>query len=168
MSLHDSEEIESIDGGPSAETRPLVLVAEPDHACRNTFVQVLQGAGYSVATIPDPSRTADEAARLMPALIIARVTDPATDGFSLCRDVRASPNTRHTPLLVLTRLDDPYTREQIVRAGATAILTEPLRRTLLLRQVRRQLARGARTGHVRLGARLDNQVPGFPVPRSPF
>jgi CheY-like chemotaxis protein len=149
MSQHEREEIDSIDEGPCPDARPLVLVAEPDSVCRTTFAEVLQSAGYGVATIPDPSRTVDEAARLMPALIIARVTDPATDGFSLCRDLRASAGTRATPLLVLTRLDDPYTREQIVRAGATAILTEPLRRTLLLRQVRRQLARGARTSHSR-------------------
>ena len=147
MSQHEREEIEAFDEEAFAETRrPLVLIAEPDTACRTAFVEVLRGAGYGVASIPDPSRTVDEAARLMPALIIARVTDPVTDGFSLCRDVRASAETRATPLLVLTRLDDPYAREQIVRAGATAILTEPLRRTLLLRQVRRQLARGARTG----------------------
>ncbi len=149
MSQYDAEQDDSIDAGASTNTRPLVLIAEPDAECRAAFVQVLEGAGYAVASIPDPSRTAQEAVRVMPALIIARVTDPVTDGFTLCRELRSSPDTRDTPLLVLTRLDDPYAREQIVRAGATAILTEPLRRTLLLRQVRRQLARGARTSHSR-------------------
>jgi len=149
MSQPDTDQTDSIEPGASAAARPLVLIAEPDAECLNAFAQTLLGAGYAVASIPDPARTVDEATRLMPALIIARVTDPVIDGFSLCRELRASPDTRDTPLLVLTRLDDPYAREQIVRAGATAILTEPLRRTLLLRQVRRQLARGARTGHSR-------------------
>jgi putative two-component system response regulator len=85
----------------------------------------------------------------MPALIIARVADPITEGFSVCRALRAAPETRDIPLLILTRLDDVYTREHILRAGATAILVEPLRRTLFLRQVRRLLARGARTGQSR-------------------
>jgi two-component system, sensor histidine kinase and response regulator len=149
MSQNDTEHSASFEQGAQPETRPLVLIAEPDAACRTAFVQALRGAGYGVATISDPARTVDEAARVLPALIIARVTDPVTDGFSLCRELRASADTRDIPLLVLTRLDDPYAREQIVRAGATAILTEPLRRTLLLRQVRRQLARGARTSHSR-------------------
>ena len=149
MSQHESEEAESIEQEASTEARPLVLIAEPDGACRAAFVEALRAAGYGVASIPDPVRTVEEAARVLPALIIARVTDPVTDGFSLCRELRASPDTRDTPLLVLTRLDDPYAREQIIRAGATAILTEPLRRTLLLRQVRRQLARGARTAQSR-------------------
>ena len=149
MSQYDGEHDSSIDGGASPDTRPLVLIAEPDLECRAAFVEALQGAGYRVASIPDPSRTADEAARVMPALIIARVADPVTDGIILCRDLRGSADTRGTPLLILTRLDDPYAREQIVRAGATAILTEPLRRTLLLRQVRRQMARGTRASHSR-------------------
>ena len=85
----------------------------------------------------------------MPALVIARVVDAGTDGFSLCREFRHGAATKDTPLLVLTDLDDLFAREQIVRAGATAILVEPLRRSLLLRHVRRLLARGARTGQLR-------------------
>ena len=125
--------------------RPLVLVAEPDAENRTALTVALQQAGYAVTTIVDPATTAAEAVRVMPALIVARLANPLADGYSLCRDLRADPETRDTPLLVLTRVDDLYTREQIVRAGATAILIEPLRRTLLLRQVRRLLARGART-----------------------
>jgi two-component system, OmpR family, phosphate regulon response regulator PhoB len=128
----------------SAKTRPLVLVAEPDSARRASFEEALQAAGYGVASIADPYRTAAETARVMPALIIVRLGD-AADGVSLCRELRGVPDIRDIPLLVLMQSDDQFTREQIVRAGATAILIEPLRRTLLLRQVRRLLARGART-----------------------
>ena len=113
------------------------------------FTEALQQAGYIVASVADPAQTAAEAARVAPALIIARLGDPMGDGFTLCRELRGAPDTRDIPLLVLMRFDDLYTREQIVRAGATSILIEPLRRTLLLRQVRRLLARGARTGQSR-------------------
>ena len=124
MSQHEREEIEAFGEEAFAETRrPLVLIAEPDTACRTAFVEVLRGAGYGVASIPDPSRTVDEAARLMPALIIARVTDPVTDGFSLCRDVRASAETRATPLLVLTE-QDMYER----------LLGSPVERSTWLRE----------------------------------
>jgi DNA-binding response OmpR family regulator len=133
----------------AGETRTLVLLAEPDAERRTTFTHALQQAGYAVRSVEDPSQVAAEAGRVLPALIIARVADPIGDGFSVCRALRGVPETRDIPLLILTRLDDMYTREQIVRAGATAILIEPLRRTLLLRQVRRLLARGARTAHSR-------------------
>ena len=77
--------------------------------------------------LPDPAAVQQaatlltEAAQLAPDLIIAQLSEPTVDGFALCRKLRAEADTRHTPVLVLTRFDDPYTREQIVRAGATAI-----------------------------------------------
>jgi two-component system phosphate regulon response regulator PhoB len=145
MLHHDAEHDGSIAlVDASAKPRPLVLVAEPDSERRATFAEALQAAGYAVVSIADPSRAAAETARIMPALIIVRMGD-ASDGFGLFRELRGVPDTRDIPLLVLMRFDDQFIREQIVRAGATAILIEPLRRTLLLRQVRRLLARGART-----------------------
>jgi two-component system phosphate regulon response regulator PhoB len=124
--------------------RPLVLIAEPDEEHRMALSVALEQAGYTVTTIADPSSTPAEACRVLPTLIIVRLANPLAEGHGLCRDLRSDPETRDIPLLVLTRVDDLYTREQIVRAGATAILIEPLRRTLLLRQIRRLLARGAR------------------------
>jgi DNA-binding response OmpR family regulator len=144
MQHNDAEYDDSITPAP-AETGALVLLAEPDADLRTAFTDALRHAGYAVRSIAEPSRVAAEAGLVTPALIIARLNDPTADGFTLCRALRGAPETRDTPLLILMRLDDMYTREQIVRAGATAILIEPLRRTLLLRQVRRLLARGART-----------------------
>jgi DNA-binding response OmpR family regulator len=148
MGHYDTEHDGLITAAPR-DGGALVLLAEPDAECRMTFTQVLEQAGYSVRSVAEASHAPAEAGRLMPALIIARLTDPVTDGISVCRTLRSAAATRDTPLLILMRLDDMYTREQIVRAGATAILIEPLRRTLLLRQVRRLLARGARTIHSR-------------------
>jgi two-component system cell cycle response regulator len=121
--------------------RALVLIAEPDPQRRTLYTQVLQEAGYEVVSVRNTATALTEAAQLAPDLIIAQLSEPTADGFGLCRKLRAEADTRHTPVLVLTRFDDPYTREQIVRAGATAILIEPMRRTLLLRQIRRLLAR---------------------------
>jgi CheY-like chemotaxis protein len=148
MPHYDTEHAGSITLAP-AKTRAVVLFAEPDAERRTAFSEALEQAGYAVTAIAEPSNLAVEAGRVIPALIIARLADPIADGFNVCRELRSAPDTRDTPLLILTRLDDMYTREQIVRAGATAILIEPLRRTLLLRQVRRLLARGSRTSHFR-------------------
>src|SRR5258708_181635 len=125
----------------SARTaRALVLISEGDPQRRSLDAEVLQEAGYEVVSVRNAG-VAAQAAELAPDLIITQLAEPMMDGFGLCRKLRTEPDTRHTPVLVLTRYDDPYTREQIVRAGATAILVEPLKRALLLRQVRRLIAR---------------------------
>ena len=75
-----------------------------------------------------------------------------TSKFPLCERLVE----RSYGVLVLTRFDDPYTREQIVRAGATAILIEPMRRALLLRQIRRLLARTR--AHAPISASLSREA----------
>jgi CheY-like chemotaxis protein len=140
----------SPDGHEPRTASALVLMAEPDPQRRTLYTQVLQEAGYEVVSVRSAATALADAAQLAPDLIIAQLSEPTVDGFALCRKLRAEADTRHIPVLVLTRYDDPYTREQIVRAGATAILIEPMRRALLLRQVRRLLARTR--AHAPMGA----------------
>jgi twitching motility two-component system response regulator PilH len=146
------------DGHEPRVASALVLMAEPDPQRRALYTQVLQEAGYEVVSVRSAATAMTEAAQLAPDLIIAQLSEPTADGFALCRKLRAEADTRHTPVLVLTRFDDPYTREQIVRAGATAILIEPMRRALLVRQVRRLLARTRAHAPLSVGASPDSEV----------
>ena len=82
-----------------------------------------------------------ELAAARPELIIAHLSEPVADGMALCRKLRKERETRDLPVIIVTRFDDPHTREQIVRSGASGILTERPGRALLLRQVRRLMAR---------------------------
>src|SRR5579872_7112139 len=75
------------------------------------------------------------------ALIILQLADRGVPDLSLVRELRTHADTRGMPLITLTRFDDAYTREQIVRAGGSAILIDPVKAPLLLRQLRRLLAR---------------------------
>jgi DNA-binding response OmpR family regulator len=117
----------------------LAMIAEGDAQRRTLYEVVLREAGYNVIEVTDARAMA--AAHLVPALIIVQLVNPNLAGFALFSELRTRADTRDTPVIVLTRFDDVYTREQIVRSGATAILVEPLRPALLLRQVRRLLAR---------------------------
>ncbi len=117
----------------------LAMIAEGDPQRRTLYEVVLREAGYDVVEVTDARAMA--AAHLTPALIIVQLVNPNLAGFGLFSELRTRADTRDTPVIVLTRFDDVYTREQIVRSGATAILVEPLRPALLLRQVRRLLAR---------------------------
>ena len=160
MTYDDSEQERSSlpDDQEPRTALALVLMAEPDPQRRTLYTQVLQDAGYEVVSVRSAATMLTEAAQLSPDLIIAQLSEPTVDGFALCRKLRAEADTRHTPVLVLTRFDDPYTREQIVRAGATAILIEPMRRALLVRQVRRLLARTRAHAPLTVGTSRETEV----------
>ena len=103
---------------------------------------LLRQAGYDVILAEDTEHGVAAAAERPVTLIVLRAEGHA-DAFQTCRTIRTHPVTRAVPLLVVTRVDDLYTRDQFVRAGATAILMEPPRPALLLRQVRRLTGRHA-------------------------
>jgi DNA-binding response OmpR family regulator len=138
--MPDSDLQRNINGSSSPPT--LVMAGAPltarDEERRQWYVDTLEHAGYQVVSARDVSPA--ESAGGLPSMIIAHLFDPIADGIALCRKLRTAASTRDLPVIVVTRLDDPYTREQIVRSGASSILTEPLSRALLLRQVRRLMA----------------------------
>lgn len=133
----------------------LVLIAESTADFHDRYQTMLEQAGYAVAVV-----SYDEAAAssrtMRPSLIILQVADLARSGLGLVRELRTQPETRGTPVVTLVRFDDAHTREQIVRAGASAILIDPVKRPALLRQLRRLLARALASG--------SSSAPTSPLP----
>lgn len=120
---------------------PLVILTQLEPCGPNGCADLLRNAGYDVILVEDAASAAAAASERRPALILLRLCRQASSGFESCRLLRTRPQTRAVPLIVITQMDDLYSREQMVRAGATAILVEPLRPAWLLRQLRRILAR---------------------------
>jgi DNA-binding response OmpR family regulator len=126
-----------------------ILVADPDPYRREAHATTLRDSGFDVLTAGDEGRALAVAITARPAVIVARPDAASGMSIDVCRRFRAGHETRDIPVLVLTPFDDGYTREQIVRAGATAILTEPLKGPVLVRNVRRLITHIGRRRRVR-------------------
>ena len=48
------------------------------------------------------------------------------DGATFLRWVRSSPKTNHIPVIVVTSVDNPANREELVNLGATKVLSKPV------------------------------------------
>ncbi len=142
----------------TTSSSPLILFS---HAGRETsrYQQLLEDSGYVVMIVPHEEAIA-AAKTLKPAAIILQLGEPAIVGLASVRQFRTQAETRGTPLITFVRLDDAHTRELIVRAGATAILIEPVKSSILLRQMRRLLARALGKGLLPGGERPIAITPG--------
>jgi two-component system phosphate regulon response regulator PhoB len=140
MSHQDEQEQRGDRPPASINYARLLLIGEAEERATNLYQSVLEQAGYEVIVVPHEEAGA-ASRKAGPALVILQLVDPTASGLGLVRELRTQADTRGTPVIVLTRFDDAYTREQIVRAGATAILLEPVKTPMLLRQLRRLLAR---------------------------
>jgi len=122
----------------------LILVADADSDRRDHYTSLLRDGGFDVAAAGDEATALAAADQAPSAIVISHVAPASAADLGLCRQFRAIASTRDVPVIVLTVFDDEHTREQIVRAGATAIMIEPLKQGLLLRRVRRLITHTGR------------------------
>lgn len=61
---------------------------------------------------------------------------PGLSGFDVCRSIKQDPNTRLTPVVLVTGYSDVASRIEGIQAGADDFLTKPVERTELLARVR--------------------------------
>ena len=73
-------------------------------------------------------------------LLLLDINMPRLDGFGVIEGVRADPNHRATPILVLTTESDAAKKERARAAGATGWIVKPFDPAKLVDAVRRVAA----------------------------
>ncbi|MGL4243282.1 MAG: PleD family two-component system response regulator [Beijerinckiaceae bacterium] len=69
-------------------------------------------------------------------IVLLDVMMPGMDGFEVCRRLKASPNTAHLPIVMVTALDQPADRLRGLDAGADDFLTKPVNEVALIARVK--------------------------------
>ncbi len=91
---------------------------------------------YDVMTCQDGASAIRLAAEEQPDIILLDVMMPGMDGFETCRRLKADPNTRHIPVVLVTALDGREDKIRGLDAGADDFLTKPLDDIVLFARVR--------------------------------
>ena len=106
--------------------RPRVMVVDDSATVRKMVVGILAKAGYAVTEAAD----ADQAATLVrelgaPRLFLLDVNMPGTDGFGLCKHLRADAETARVPVVFLTGKTGLLNKIHGKWVGAAEYLTKP-------------------------------------------
>jgi diguanylate cyclase (GGDEF)-like protein len=122
----------------ASRARPLVLLVDDDVVPRLMAREALEQAGFDVLEAGDGTEAVAAFERLRPALVLMDAVMPVMDGFAACAAIRALPAGAHTPILMMTSLDDVESIRRAFEVGATDFATKPLHGSIL----------GFRVGHL--------------------
>jgi putative two-component system response regulator len=113
-----------------------VLIAEDNEAIRELMGEWLRQQGHRVLEVKDGEEAIQTVLAQPIDLAIFDVMMPRRSGFSACRAVKARPESRLVPVVLVTGLESREDRIQGIECGADDFLYKPLHREELLARVR--------------------------------
>lgn len=122
-----------------------IVVADDEAHILHVVSMKLRNAGYEVVTAVDGEEALDLCATEGPDLLITDYQMPYLSGLELCKELRASPETRDIPALMLTARGFDIEPDEMREAGITAVFAKPFSPREILQHVNEILSEGART-----------------------
>ncbi|MBW4428882.1 MAG: response regulator [Nostoc desertorum CM1-VF14] len=119
---------------PSAPSAPRILLAD-DNSDMRDYVKRLLSQQYEVESVPDGLAALDSARARVPDLVLTDVMMPGLDGFGLLQELRADPQTRKVPIILLSARAGEEARVEGLEAGADDYLIKPFSARELLARV---------------------------------
>jgi len=115
-----------------------IVAVDDDAEVRDLMERFLSRKGFYIHTAASADEGFEMASRIKPDIIITDIMMPVKDGVSFIKEVKASPELRHTPLIVLTIAGE---RETCISLGVSAYLNKPLDWSVLLDIIRQTCRR---------------------------
>lgn len=124
-------------------TVPLILAVDDDEAIRILMKVALKRCGFRVEVAANGLKACDAFHRLNPDAILMDINMPEMDGFTACEAIRATPEGRHTPILIMAGIDDMGSIDRAFEAGATDFISKPINWALLKYRIKYMLRASA-------------------------
>ncbi|MFN2512943.1 MAG: response regulator transcription factor [Pyrinomonadaceae bacterium] len=122
-----------------------LLVLDDDPSLLLAVSETLRAEGYDVLTARRGAEAMVRVAENLPDLIISDIRMPGMDGYTLVRNLRASPRSRLIPIVFLTAKDETSDRIAGFHTGVDAYITKPFEPEELIAVVKSILERVQRT-----------------------
>ncbi|OAT80818.1 sigma-54-dependent transcriptional regulator [Desulfotomaculum copahuensis] len=109
---------------------PLVLVVDDEASVRQALTDVLETAGYAVATAADGAEGMEKMAALNPAAVLMDIRMPGLDGIKVLETVREKG--QRLPIILITAYGNTETTIKAMKLGAFDYITKPFKLDELL------------------------------------
>jgi len=113
-----------------------ILVVDDNLQNLELLQAYLEELGLPVHTARDGLEALQAVEAHRPDIILLDVMMPRMSGFQACAKIKANPETRDIPVVMVTALNEVGDVERAVESGADEFLTKPVNRLELLTRVK--------------------------------
>lgn len=121
---------------PSSDPPVKILIVEDSPTQAQRLQHILEQEGYEVGVARNGRLALDMMPRFRPALIISDVIMPEMDGYELSRRIKAQPDLRNIPVILVTTMSDPQDVIHGLECGADNFVLKPYDERYMLARVR--------------------------------
>ena len=113
-----------------------ILLADDDESNVQFITELLTFHEFEVFAAKNGKDLLTEFPKVHPDVVLLDVQMPFIDGFEVCRRLKSDPDTRLTPVVLMTGLSAVEDRVRGIEAGADDFLSKPVAQTELLARLR--------------------------------
>ncbi len=118
-----------------------ILLVDDSLSIRKFVGRMLESAGYQVDTAVDGEDGLRKACASNYRLIITDLEMPKLNGFEIIQALRTRPQTKQTPIVVMTTRAGDKHRQMAINIGANSYIAKPVEAGALLQEVGRWVGR---------------------------
>ncbi len=101
-----------------------ILLVEDDPMCQKLYSDILEDAGYNVATADNVDNALEYLGTELPHLVITDINMPGRSGAELILEIRKDPRLCDMTVLILTAKDTPLDHEYLLKMGGDAFVSK--------------------------------------------
>jgi two-component system, cell cycle response regulator DivK len=116
-----------------------ILVVEDQEDNRQILRDLLTNAGYEMLVAEDGVQALEQAEKHRPDLILMDIQLPVLDGYEATRRIKANPELKAIPIIVVTSYALSGDEEKARAAGCDAYVAKPFSPRALLAKMREYL-----------------------------
>jgi DNA-binding response OmpR family regulator len=133
--------------------RARVLVVDDDPVMLMLVLEAIEGADFEALQATDGAEALALFNQHHPDVVLLDVVMPQSNGYDVCRKLRAARGGAAVPIVMMTGLDDVTSIREAYEAGATDFITKPVNGSLLPHRLRYLLRASAAFREARENAR---------------
>lgn len=108
-----------------------IMIADDDPSICALISAYLTNAGFqNVEIARDGIEVLNSIVKSQPACILLDIGMPLMDGNEVLEEIKSNPDTSDIPVIVITGNDNREVRNNILRLGASNLISKPINKTI--------------------------------------